>query len=90
LLGTRTIAVLMAVLIVAAMAATAADEASGPPSSPTAQAGSCESQAIAGRHRCTLEGRYCTHTALANRDYHRYGSHCGQRDGSGSYRLVSR
>ena len=48
----------------------------------------CRSAVIAGQSKCIARGQYCKHTRRANRDYRRYGYHCGKRDRRGSYHLV--
>ena len=63
----------------------AAEAAPSPP--PTAHA-ACESAVIEGKQKCIARGQYCRHTRRANRDYHRYGYHCGKRDRRGNYHLV--
>lgn len=47
----------------------------------------CKSATILGKHKCIAAGQFCKHTAAANRDYHRYGYHCGKRDRNGRYHL---
>jgi uncharacterized membrane protein len=49
----------------------------------------CISATIQGQHKCIARGQFCKHTNAANRDYHRYGLHCGKRDGNGHYHLVN-
>jgi hypothetical protein len=49
----------------------------------------CTSARIQGKHKCIARGQFCVHTSRANRDYHRYGLHCGKRDRNGHYHLVS-
>jgi hypothetical protein len=82
---TRTVGLLAAL----ALAATTAPVAEAPAQSglPTAQA-ACTRAVILHRHKCIARGQYCIHTRRANRDYHRYGFHCGKRDGRGRYHLV--
>jgi hypothetical protein len=58
-----------------------------PGSSPSAHA-ACTRAIIVGQSRCIQRGQYCRHTVRANRDYHRYGYHCGRIDRRGSYHLV--
>jgi hypothetical protein len=41
---------------------------------------------ISGSHKCLRRGQYCAHSA--DRQYHRYGYHCHQRDSRGSYHLT--
>jgi uncharacterized membrane protein len=48
----------------------------------------CTSAVIEGKHKCIARGQYCRHTKKANRDYHKYGYHCGKRDKNGRYHLV--
>jgi hypothetical protein len=43
---------------------------------------------ILGKRKCIAAGQFFTHTSRANRDYHRYGYHCGKRDRDGHYHLV--
>jgi len=76
----------VATLAVALAAPTAGSVAQ--PTSPTAHS-ACRSATILGRHKCLARGQFCTHTRAANRDYHRYGYHCGKRDPNGRYHLVS-
>jgi hypothetical protein len=57
------------------------------PASPIAHA-ACTNATIEGDRRCIARGQYCRHSRRANRDYHRYGYHCGKRDARGSYHLV--
>jgi hypothetical protein len=54
---------------------------------PTAQA-ACVRATIVGQRKCIARGQFCIHTTRANRDYHRYGYHCGRRDYTGRYHLV--
>jgi hypothetical protein len=61
-----------------------AAQSAGPP---TAQA-ACTRATIVGQRKCIARGQFCTHTTRANRDYHRYGYHCGRRDYTGRYHLV--
>jgi hypothetical protein len=58
-----------------------------PASSPTAHA-ACTSAVIVHQHKCIARGQFCTHTRRANRDYHRYGYHCGKVDRNGRYHLT--
>jgi hypothetical protein len=80
----RTIAGLLAgaALILAAptTAATAGTE------TPSVHA-ACTNARIQGDRRCIAAGQFCRHSRSANRDYHRYGFHCGRRDRNGSYHL---
>ena len=48
----------------------------------------CTRAVIVGNRRCIAAGQYCIHTRRANRDYHRYGYHCGRLDRSGRYHLI--
>lgn len=50
----------------------------------------CTSARIQGDRRCIAAGQFCRHTRRANRDYHRYGLHCGKRDRRGNYHLIYR
>jgi hypothetical protein len=77
-----TTALLAALSLVAASpAATRATNA------PTVHA-ACKKAVILGKHKCIAKGQYCTHSKKANRDYHKYGYHCGKRDRNGRYHLV--
>ena len=79
----RAVAALLAALsLVAASPATHA--ATRPPQVHAA----CTSAVIEGKHKCIARGQYCRHTKKANRDYHKYGYHCGKRDKNGRYHLV--
>jgi hypothetical protein len=49
----------------------------------------CTSARIQGKRKCIARGQFCIHTNAANRDYHRYGLHCGKADRNGRYHLVS-
>jgi uncharacterized membrane protein len=80
----RFAAALLAGLVLAA----AAPVAAAPADHPVAHA-ACRSATIEGQHKCIAAGQYCRHTRRANRDYHRYGYHCGKRDRRGSYHLVN-
>ena len=77
----------VAMLVALVLACVPAVEAA-PANPPTAHA-ACTSAVIEGSHKCIARGQYCRHTHRANRDYHRYGYHCGKRDRRGSYHLVS-
>jgi hypothetical protein len=57
------------------------------PVAPIAQT-SCKRAIIVHQHKCIARGQFCKHTRRANRDYHRYGYHCGKRDRNGRYHLV--
>ena len=74
---------LFVALALIAGAPVAASTAHGP-----AAHAACTSAKIEGKHKCIARGQYCRHTARANRDYHRYGYHCGKRDRRGSFHLV--
>lgn len=76
-------------LLIALALAAAAPVAEAPAQSvtPSAQA-ACKRVVILGHRKCIARGQYCTHTRRANRDYHRYGYHCGKRDRNGRYHLV--
>jgi hypothetical protein len=79
---------LFAVLLtLAAASATPVAQAPARPASPTAHA-SCKRAIIVHQHKCIARGQFCKHTRRANRDYHRYGYHCGKRDRNGRYHLV--
>jgi hypothetical protein len=56
-------------------------------SRPDARA-ACTRARILGQSKCIARGQYCIHTTRANRDYHRYGLHCGKRDANGRYHLT--
>jgi hypothetical protein len=83
----RTVGFLAAVSLIGAVPATGAAVAS--PGSPSAHA-ACTYHRIVGKRKCIAAGQYCIHTRRANRDYHKYGLHCGKRDRRGSYHLVYR
>jgi hypothetical protein len=55
--------------------------------SPVAHA-ACKPAVIEGKHKCIARGQFCRHTKKANRDYHKYGYHCGKKDRNGRYHLV--
>jgi hypothetical protein len=80
---------------VAVLVATAAIAVAGlaPPaparSADPAVHAACTQARILGKRKCIARGQFCTHTSAANRDYHRYGYHCGKRDRNGRYHLVS-
>lgn len=57
------------------------------PTAPVAHA-SCSYHKIVGVRKCIAAGQFCQHTARANRDYHKYGYHCGKRDANGRYHLT--
>jgi uncharacterized membrane protein len=78
-----TAAAILASLSLAA-ASPAATQAAHPPTVHAA----CTSAVIEGKHKCIARGQYCRHTKKANRDYHKYGYHCGKRDKNGRYHLV--
>jgi hypothetical protein len=80
----RTVGLLAALALAATTAPVAEAAQSG---LPTAHA-ACPTAVILHRHKCIARGQYCIHTRRANRDYHRYGFHCGKRDGRGRYHLV--
>ena len=48
----------------------------------------CIRAVIVGTRKCIAAGQYCIHTRRANRDYHRYGYHCGRLDRNGRYHLI--
>ena len=80
----RTAGLLAAICLAGAAPAT---EAAG--SSPSASAhAACTYHRILGERKCIAAGQYCIHSRRANRDYHKYGLHCGKRDSRGSYHLV--
>lgn len=78
-------AALLAVLATAAVVPVT--EVPAQSDSATARA-ACKRAIILGQRKCIARGQYCTHTVRANRDYHRYGYHCGKRDSRGSYHLA--
>jgi hypothetical protein len=41
---------------------------------------------IRGAHKCLRRGQFCARSA--DRQYHRYGYHCHQRDSRGNYHLT--
>jgi Spy/CpxP family protein refolding chaperone len=77
--------------LVAALAVATASPAAPAPASPGDPAvhAACKSARILGKRKCIARGQFCTHTNAANRDYHRYGLHCGKADRNGRYHLVS-
>jgi polyisoprenoid-binding protein YceI len=74
-------AVLAALALVGATPATHA-------ATPAPVHAACTSAVIEGKHKCIARGQFCRHTKKANRDYHRYGYHCGKKDKNGRYHLV--
>jgi hypothetical protein len=76
-----------AALLVALALAIGGPIAEAPAGAPAAHV-ACKSAVIVGQHKCIAAGQFCQHTARANRDYHRYGYHCGKRDRNGRYHLV--
>jgi hypothetical protein len=80
----RTAGLLAAVCLAGAAPATGA---AASPATPTAHA-ACTYHRIVGQRKCIAAGQYCIHSRRANRDYHKYGLHCGKRDSRGSYHLV--
>jgi hypothetical protein len=56
--------------------------------SPATVHAACKQAVIEGKHKCIARGQFCRHTKKANRDYHKYGYHCGKRDANGRYHLV--
>ena len=83
----RSAALLAAVALIAAAPAASATATGS--SSPGVHA-ACTYHRIAGERKCIAAGQYCKHTRRANRDYHRYGYHCGKRDRNGAYHLIYR
>jgi hypothetical protein len=77
----------LAVVALLAFAGAANAAAPASSSSPVAHA-ACTSARILGQSKCIARGQFCTHSRRANRDYHRYGLHCGKRDARGNYHLV--
>jgi uncharacterized membrane protein len=77
----------LAATLLAALSLVAATPAAPAATPPTAHA-ACKSATIEGQHKCIARGQFCRHTKKANRDYHRYGYHCGKRDKNGRYHLV--
>ena len=47
----------------------------------------CVHATIQGNSKCIAAGQYCKHTKTANKDYHKYGYHCGKKDKKGRYHL---
>jgi hypothetical protein len=84
----RVIGLLAALSLLAAMPA---GDASAQPVAHLHAAKHCSSGfkhgVIEGRQKCLRKGEFCIHTHRANRDYHRYGYHCGTRDRNGRYHL---
>jgi hypothetical protein len=76
-----------ALLAAISLIAASPSHASPPAGVPTVHA-ACKSATIEGKHKCIARGQFCRHTKSANRDYHRYGYHCGKRDANGRYHLV--
>jgi hypothetical protein len=62
--------------------------AGGPHAASLTAHAACTSGWIEGDRRCITVGQFCRHRASANRDYHRYGFHCGKRDRRGNYHLI--
>jgi hypothetical protein len=83
----RTAGLLAALSLAIAMPAGQATATSS--SQPSVHA-ACSYHRIVGQRKCIGVGQYCIHTRRANRDYHKYGLHCGRRDSRGSYHLVHR
>jgi uncharacterized membrane protein len=75
-----------AAAVLAALSLVAASPASQ--ATPASVHAACKSATIEGKHKCIARGQFCRHTKKANRDYHRYGYHCGKRDKNGRYHLV--
>jgi hypothetical protein len=76
-------------LVVSVAVAAAAPAAVAPADTPDpAVHAACTSARIQGERKCIARGQFCRHTRAANRDYHRYGLHCGKRDRNGRYHLV--
>jgi hypothetical protein len=84
----RTIAAALAAISIAA-AAPASDASTPTPAQATVHA-ACTRAHIEGDRVCIAAGQFCRHRRSANRDYHRYGYHCGKRDRNGNYHLVRR
>lgn len=83
----RRMAELFAAL--ALVAASPAAQAATDTQNATAHA-ACSYHRIAGERKCIAAGQFCQHTSRANRDYHRYGYHCGKADRNGRYHLQYR
>jgi uncharacterized membrane protein len=83
LIRARTVALLAALSVAVAAPVAAASAQTGIPSAQVA----CKSATIVGKHKCIARGQFCKHTSRANKDYHRYGYHCGKRDRNGRYHL---
>jgi hypothetical protein len=79
-LRTRTAALVAALALVAAAPATSVEASPTPPQAVAAK--SCSAgyvhATLSWGHKCLRSGQYCKKGA--NREYHRYGFHCG-RDG---------
>jgi hypothetical protein len=60
----------------------------GAATAPLVAHASCTRARILGASKCIARGQFCVHSRRANRDYHRYGLHCGKRDIRGNYHLV--
>jgi hypothetical protein len=82
----KHLAALGAALVLVGVAPAGSSIAATSPT-PSAHA-SCVSARIVGQRKCIAAGQFCKHTARANRDYHKYGYHCGKRDARGNYHLV--
>jgi len=74
--------------ILASLSLVAASPGATQASQPATAHAACEQAVILGKHKCIAKGQYCTHSKKANRDYHKYGYHCGKRDKNGRYHLV--
>ena len=77
-----------ATAILASLSLVAASPAAPQAGTPASVHAACKQAVIEGKHKCIARGQYCRHTKKANRDYHKYGYHCGKRDKNGRYHLV--
>jgi uncharacterized membrane protein len=77
-----------AAALLVSLSLVAASPAATQASQPATVHAACKQAVIEGEHKCIARGQYCRHTKKANRDYHKYGYHCGKRDKNGRYHLV--
>jgi uncharacterized membrane protein len=77
-----------AAALLAAFALGAASPATHAAGKPAPVHAACKQAVIEGKNKCIARGQYCRHTKKANRDYHKYGYHCGKKDKNGRYHLV--
>jgi hypothetical protein len=80
----RPVGLLVALAIAAAVPIAEAPAQQAPPVAHAA----CTHARIVHQKKCIARGQFCKHTKRANKDYHRYGYHCGKRDRNGRYHLV--